>query len=434
VRLLIKGGRVIDPANNVDDILDVWIEDGKIAGIGKAGRKRIPDPRPLPPDRVLDATGLVVCPGFVDLHVHLRDPGQEDKETIATGTRAAARGGFTSVCCMANTDPVNDNRSVTDYILDRAKREGMVNVFPIGAVTKGLKGEELAEIGELREAGCVAISDDGKPVMNAGLMRRALEYASMFDLPVVAHCEDLNLSGRGVIHEGAVSAGLGLPGIPWASEAVMVARDLLLAELTGARLHIAHVSLAQSVRMIREAKARGVKVTCEVTPHHLALTDEAVQDFDPNTKMTPPLRPLADVTALYEGLRDGTIDAIATDHAPHAAHEKEQEFDLAPFGVVGLETALGVILTTLVKPGILSLKEALEKLTVTPARIMGLPKGTLRVGADADITIFDPGREWMVDVSRFESKGRNSPFHGWVLKGQVVATIVGGRIVWELQG
>jgi dihydroorotase len=378
----------------------------------------------------LDASGLVVCPGFVDLHAHFREPGQEYKETIATGTRAAARGGFTSVCSMPNTDPPNDNRSVTEFILDQAKREGIVNVFPIGAITKALKGEELAEIGELYEAGCVAISDDGCPVMNAELMRRALEYATMFNLPVVNHCEDLNLSGKGVVHEGVVSTELGLRGIPWAAEAIMVARDLLLAQLTGGRLHIAHVSAAESVRLIREAKSRGVNVTCEATPHHFTLTEEVIRSFSPNTKVNPPLRSLADVAAVREGLKDGTIDAIATDHAPHALYEKEQEFDAAPFGIVGLETALGLTVTSLIEPGVLTLQEAIAKLTWNPARIFSLPKGRLNLGADADITIFDPEREWTVDVNHFASKGRNSPFHGFKLKGQVVATLVGGRFVW----
>lgn len=427
MRLMIQGGRVLDPAKGVDALLDVLLEEGRIAWIGKL----TPDSRLPTPDRILDAKGLIVCPGFVDLHVHLREPGQEYKETIATGTLAAARGGFTSICSMPNTDPVNDNRSVTEFILDQAKRYGSVNVFPIGAITKGLQGEELAELGELSEAGCVAISDDGRPVMNSELMRRALEYASMFGLPVIDHCEDLNLSGKGVIHEGRVSLETGLKGIPWAAEAVMVARDLLLAELTGWRVHIAHVSCAESVRLIREAKARGIPVTCEVTPHHFTLTEEAANTFDPNAKMNPPLREASDVAAILEGLRDGTIDAIATDHAPHALYEKEREFDLAPFGIVGLETALGLIITTLVEAGVLTLKEAIAKLTVNPARIVNLTKGTLSVGADADLTLFDPKKEWIVDVDQFASKGRNSPFHGWKLKGQVVATIVGGRLVWE---
>ena len=445
MKILIKGGRVIDPANNVDEILDLLIEDGKIAWIGTPTH-----PLPLQGgglgrevDRILDAKGLVMCPGFVDLHVHLREPGQEYKETIATGTMAAARGGFTSICCMPNTDPPNDNRSVTEFILDQAKRFGTVNVFPIGAITKGLKGEELAEIGELCEAGCVAISDDGRPVMNSELMRRALEYASMFGLPVIDHCEDLNLSGKGVVHEGRVSLETGLKGIPSAAEAVMVARDLLLAELTGWKVHIAHISCAESVRLVREAKRRGVQVTCEATPHHFTLTEEAIRSlplrhaqgqgsaFDPNAKMNPPLRSAADLAAIHEGLKDGTIDAIATDHAPHTLYEKEQEFDSAPFGVVGLETALGLVIISLVEAGVLTLNEAITKLTVNPARIVNLPKGTLSVGADADLVILDFKKEWTVDVSQFASKGRNSPFHGFRLKGQVVTTIVGGRIVWE---
>ncbi len=446
MRILIKGGRVIDPANAVDEILDLLIEDGKIiqmsrnvsgdtlhsTGRGKSSKgSKSPTNGIGSIDRVMDATGLVVCPGLIDMHVHLRQPGHEDKETIASGTMAAARGGFTAVCCMPNTDPINDTRAVTEFILDAAKREGAVQVYPVGAITKGLKGEELAEIGELFEAGCVAISDDGRPVMSAELMRRAMEYAAMFDLPVIQHSEDLHLSGRGVVHEGFVSTDLGLRGIPSASEAVMVARDILLAELTGARLHIAHVSAAESVRLIREAKARGVRVSCEVTPHHLALTEEGVRGFSTNAKMNPPLRSEADRQALLEGLRDGAIDVIATDHAPHTVQEKEQEFDQAPFGVIGLETALAVTLTTLVHPGVLTLSQAMGKLTSEPARILKLPKGRIAEGADADLTIFDLTREWEVDAGAFASKSRNTPFHGWRLKGQTVATLVAGKVVWE---
>jgi len=437
---------VIDPTNAIDDILDILIEDGKIVRIGPpstasspAGQgRRKPFKHSKAPtgsagtvDRVMDATGLVVCPGLIDLHVHLRQPGREDKETIASGTLAAARGGFTAVCCMPNTDPVNDTRSVTDFILDVAKREGVVQVYPVGAITKGLKGQELAEIGELFEAGCVAISDDGRPVMHSGLMRRAMEYAAMFDLPVIAHCEDLQLSADGVAHEGLVATELGLRGVPSASEAVMVARDLLLAELTQAHVHIAHVSAAESVRLIREAKSRGVKVSCEVTPHHFTLTDEALRGFQTNAKMNPPLRSADDREALLEGLRDGTIDAIATDHAPHTTQEKELEFDLAPFGVIGLETALGLTLTSLVGTGVLTLHEAIAKLTAAPARLLKLPKGRLTEGGDADLTIFDPNREWTVDATRFASKSRNTPFHGWRLRGQPVATVVAGKVVWE---
>ena len=445
MRILIAGGRVIDPAGGVDEVVDLLIEDGRIIRIqkngpgsgfqvpskGKAERgKRRVEPG-LQVDRVMDAAGLVVCPGLIDMHVHLRQPGREDKETIATGTLAAARGGFTAVCCMPNTDPVNDTRSVTEFILDTAKREGAVHVYPVGAISKGLRGEELAEIGELFESGCVAVSDDGRPVMNAELMRRAMEYAGMFDLPVISHCEDLHLSGKGVAHEGIVSTELGLCGIPSTSEAAMVARDILLAELTGGRLHVAHVSAAESVRLIREAKARGVRVSCEATPHHFALTEEAVRGFDTNAKMNPPLRSESDRQAILAGLRDGTIDVIATDHAPHTAQEKEQEFDVAPFGVIGSETALALTLTTLVASGTLSLNQAIAKLTSEPARILKLPKGRIAEGADADLTIFDPDREWTVDTSGFASKSRNTPFHGWRLKGGTVATIVAGKVVWE---
>jgi len=430
MRILIEGGRVIDPANTVDDVLDVLIEDGRIAAVGPSRSAR----DAAPPDRVLDARGKVVCPGFVDLHVHLREPGREDKETIATGTRAAARGGFTTVCCMPNTSPVNDNQSVTEFILDRARREGSVNVFPVGAITKGQQGAELAEIGELVRAGCVAISDDGKPVMNAEIMRRALEYAGMFGVPVIQHAEDLHLTGTGVMHEGLVSTELGMRGIPAASEAVIVARDLLLTELTGGRYHVAHITTAEALRLVRDGKAKGLKVTCEVCPHHFALTDEAVRTFSTNAKMSPPLRSARHVEAIKAGLRDGTIDAIATDHAPHTIQEKEQEFDYAPNGIIGLETAFGLTITVLVEGEVLSLSQAIARLTCEPARVFNLPKGTLAVGADADVTIVDPTREWVVDVKRFASKSRNSPFHGWKMRGEVLATIVGGKVVWELEG
>src|SRR5512138_682547 len=384
MRILIEGGRVIDPANGRDGLFDVVIEDGRIAQVGEPGTAPA---RGF--DRVLDARQKVVCPGFVDLHVHLREPGREDMETIATGTRAAARGGFTSVCCMANTTPVNDNQSVTDFILDRARRDGAVNVFPLGAITKGLKGEELAEIGELVGAGCVGISDDGEPVMNAELMRRAFEYALMFNIPVIQHAEDEHLTGKGVMHEGLVSAGLGLRGIPAASEAVIVARDLLLAELTGGRYHVAHASTAEALDLVRQAKARGVAVTCEAAPHHFALTDEAVRSFDTNLKMSPPLRSQRHVAALKAALADGTIDAIATDHAPHTIQDKEQEFDYAANGVVGLETAFGLTITVLVDGGVLTLPQAIARLSADPARIFRLPKGTLSPGVDADVAIVD---------------------------------------------
>jgi dihydroorotase len=429
MRILIAGGRVIDPANKRDGVLNLLIEDGRIAEVASPGTHPAP-----PADRVLDARGKMVCPGFVDLHVHLREPGREDMETIATGTRAAARGGFTSVCCMANTTPVNDNQSVTDFIIDRARRDGAVHVFPIGAVTKGMNGEELAEIGELIGAGCVAISDDGKPIMNAELMRRALEYSTLFKIPVIQHAEDVHLTGKGVMHEGRVSTELGFKGIPAASEAVIVSRDLLLAELTGGHYHVAHVSTAEAIQLVREAKMKGLQVTCEAAPHHFALSDEAVRSFDTNTKMSPPLRSARHVEAVKAGLRDGTIDAIATDHAPHTIQDKEVEFDYAANGIIGLETAFGLTISMLVEGEVLTLNQAITRLTSEPARIFGLAKGTLSVGADADVTIVDPAREWVVDITKSASKSRNSPFHGWKLRGQVLATIVSGKIVWELQG
>jgi dihydroorotase len=428
MRILIAGGRVIDPANQRDAVLNILIEDGRIAEVASPGVQPAPAA-----DRVLDARGKVVCPGFVDLHVHLREPGREDMETIATGTRAAARGGFTSVCCMANTAPVNDNQSVTDFIIDRARRDGAAHVFPIGAITKGQRGEELAEIGELVGAGCVAISDDGHPVMNAELMRRALEYSTLFRIPVIQHAEDTHLTGKGVMHEGRVSTELGFKGIPAASESVIVARDLLLAELTGGHYHVAHVSTAEAVQLVREAKRKGQSVTCEAAPHHFALSDEAVKSFDTNTKMSPPLRSARHVEAVKAGLADGTIDAIATDHAPHTVQDKEVEFDYAANGVIGLETAFGLTVSVLVEGGVLSLDQAIARLTADPARIFGLAKGTLSVGADADVAIVDPAREWVVDIAHSASKSRNSPFHGWKLRGQVLATIMSGKIVWELQ-
>ena len=421
--LLIRNGRVIDPATAVDAVQDVLVAGDRIERLG----------RDLPaPDgaTVVDAAGKVVCPGFVDIHVHLREPGFEYKETVASGTRAAAAGGFTAVCCMANTHPVNDNRSITDYIRARAATDGAVRVYPIGAVTRGLGGKELAELAELAEAGCVAFSDDGRCVMNAALYRRAMEYTLPFGAPVISHAEDEHLADGGAMHEGVVSTELGMPGVPAAAEDVMVARDILLAELTGAHLHIAHLSTAGAVRLVREARARGVHVTAEVTPHHLLLTDEAVRAFDANTKMNPPLRSRRDAEALLEGLLDGTIDCIATDHAPHAQSEKEGEFDLAAFGIVGLETAVGVLLDRLVRPGLLPLPTLVARLSRDPARLLGLPGGSLAPGAPADLTILDPAAEWTVDPARFESRSRNTPFGGWTLTGRPWKTIVGGRIAW----
>jgi len=419
MNILIKKGHVIDPANKVDEKLDLLVSDGKIAKLGKAGS--------LPADQaqVIDAAGKLVVPGLIDMHVHLREPGFEYKETIATGMAAAKAGGFTSVCCMPNTNPVNDNRSVTEFILSQAAKEPHARVYPIGAITKGSKGEELSEMGELHASGCIAVSDDGKPVMSAALMRRAMEYSIIFDMLIVSHCEDSSLSGKGVMNEGAVSTELGLRGIPAAAEDVMTARDIALAELTGCRLHIAHVSTAGSVQMVREAKARGVKVTAETCPHYFTLTEEAVRGYNTLAKMNPPLRTAKDVAAIKAGLKDGTIDVIATDHAPHAADEKSGEFDAAPFGIVGLETALGLALT-LVGEGVLSMVELVKRMSTAPGRIIK-KGGTLSIGADADITIIDPDVEWTVDASALKSKSKNTPYGGWKLKGKAVQTIVGGR-------
>jgi dihydroorotase len=417
--LLIKNGRVVDPASGVDAFADVSVADGRIAKVGRglrAGNGAT----------VIDAAGKVVCPGFIDIHVHLREPGFEYKETVATGTRSAAAGGFTAVCCMANTFPVNDNRAVTDYILAKAKVEGAVRVYPIGAVTRGLKGADLAEMAEQAEAGCVAFSDDGKCVMDAGLYRRAMEYGLPFGAPIVSHAEDTTLAGEWAMHEGFVSTDLGLPGLTAAAEDVMVARDIVLAELTGAHVHIAHLSTAGAVRLVRDAKARGVKVTCEVTPHHLVLTDEAVREYDPNTKMAPPLRGKRDVEALLEGLADGTIDCVATDHAPHALTEKEGEYASAANGVVGLETAVPVLLDRLVRAGRIDLSTLVARMSAGPARVMSLPGGSLAPGAPADITVLDLERPWTVDPATFRSRSKNTPFRGWTGTGAVVTTIVGG--------
>lgn len=425
VAILIKGGRVFDPGRFVGQG-DVLIDQARIAAVG-------PNLHAPAGATTIQATGLLVLPGFVDLHVHFREPGFEYKETIQTGSAAAVAGGFTTVCCMPNTNPVNDNQAVTDFILERARIAGLANVFPVGAITKGSEGKELAEIGDLRRSGCVAISDDGRPVMNSLVMRRAMEYALAFDLTVVDHCEDLHLAEGGCMNEGVVSTELGLPGIPAAAEDVMVARNLSLSELTGARLHLAHISTAGSVRMVREAKARGIHVTAEACPHHFTLTEEVVRGYNTHAKMNPPLRTWKDVQAIKEGLRDGTIDVIATDHAPHATQEKQQDFTEAPFGIVGLETAFSLTLG-LVEEGVLSLEQAVTKLTSAPARAFGLSKGTLAVGADADVVLVDPNEQWEVDPSRFKSKSRNTPFAGWKLRGRVKTTIVGGRIVFQSPG
>jgi dihydroorotase len=430
--LLIKGGRVIDPANNRDGLFDILVEDGKIAALTPAlyppGHKSQRE-RGRDDGEIIDASGKIVVPGLIDIHVHLREPGYEWKETIKTGTAAAVAGGFTSVVCMANTSPVNDEPSVTEYIQKKAREEGSCNVFPIGAISKGLQGEVLANIGELKEAGCVAVSDDGRPVVNADLMRRALEYASDFGLTVISHAEDLTLARGGTMNEGVTATRLGLKGIPNAAEDVMVARDIALEELTGARLHIAHVSTKGAVRIIRNAKARGAKVTAETAPHYFTLTEEAVEGYNTGAKMNPPLRTAEDVEAIKEGLRDGTLDCIATDHAPHDPDSKDVEFPSAANGIVGLETSLPLTLR-LVEEDALTLSQAIERITVNPAKAIGLNKGTLSVGADADITVIDLNEEWTVEQEKLKSKSKNTPFAGWKMKGRAVATIVGGKRVY----
>ena len=424
MKLLIKGGRVIDPSQPIDQISDLLIEDGRVKSIGESLRDDGAS--------VIDANGLVVSPGFIDLHVHQREPGEEYKETIASGAAAAAAGGFTSICAMPNTKPVNDNASVTRFIIDKAREANLARVYPVGAITRESKGEELAEMAEMKAAGAVAVSDDGRPVMNSQVMRHAMEYARDHGLIVVDHCQDLHLAAGGVMNEGRNSTLLGLKGMSGAAEELHVARDLRLAELTGARVHIAHISTAGSVEMVRRAKREGLAVTCEVTPHHLALTDAAVLGFDTNTKMSPPLRSEEDRVALIEAVRDGTIDAIATDHAPHHLDEKMFEYDRAPFGVVGLETALGVALMVLYHSGSIPLARIIEMMTFGPARAFSLPGGTLTKGASADITVFDPDREWTVDPKKFKSKSRNTPFAGALLRGSVVSTLVAGRAVFSV--
>ena len=422
-RLLIKNGRVIDPASGRDGIADVLVEDARISGIGENISAAGAD--------VLDATGMVVAPGFIDMHVHLREPGFEHAETIETGARAAAAGGFTSICCMPNTNPVNDSPTVTSYIVERAKRFAIVNVFPIGAITKGSMGEELAVIGAMKQAGIVAVSDDGKPVMNSRVMRRAMETARSFDLPVIDHCEDLNLSAGGDMHEGLQSVRLGLRGIPSCSEDVMVARDILLAEVTGARYHVAHISSRNAVAMVAFAKSKGLAVTAEACPHHFALTDADIIPYDSNFKMKPPLRGHLDTEAVMDGVVSGAIDALATDHAPHAGSEKMQEFERCPFGITGLETAIPLTLEYLVATGKISMTRMVELYTTKPAGILDLNKGRLAPGLAADITIFDPGLKWTFDVNKSLSKSRNSPFNGRTFTGGPIATIVNGNIVWR---
>jgi len=424
---LIRGGRVLDPASGLDDFHDILVVGRVIKAVGPPGSL---DSELQGSTEIIEAEGLWVVPGLIDLHTHLREPGEEYKETILTGSRAAAAGGFTSVCSMPNTKPVNDNSSVTDLIFRRAAEADLVRVFPVGAISQGQRGEVLAEYGELKEAGAVAVSDDGQAVMNSQLMRRALEYAQVFDLPVISHAEDRDLAADGVMNESLVSTRLGLREIPSAAEDVMVFRDCSLAELTGGQLHIAHVSSGGSVELVRQFKARGVRVTAEATPHHFTLTDEALEDFDTNLKVNPPIRSSKDLTAILQGLADGTIDAIATDHAPHSTIEKDVEFDYAAFGMIGLETALPLTLQ-LVEKGILSPLEALSKLTCNPAKILGLELGRLSSGLQADITLIDPLREFTVDVNLFRSKSRNSPFHGWKLKGCAVVVLRDGKVIFR---
>jgi len=424
-RILLKGGRVMDPASKRDGTFDVLLADGRVQEVKARLATRGAE--------VMDVKGLVVCPGFIDLHVHLREPGREDKETIATGTRAAAAGGFTAVCAMPNTEPVNDQAGITRAILEKARAEGAVRVYPIGAITRGSAGEELAEYGDLQEAGCVAVSDDGRPVANPRVMRRALEYARGFGLTVIDHCQEPTLTEKFAMHEGAVATLLGLRGYPSVAETVMVERDVLLAELTGGKVHIAHLSTEGAVDAVRRGKARGVKVTAEVTPHHLLLTDRAVKDseYDTATKVNPPLRGEADRAAVVQGLREGTIDCIATDHAPHTVDDKKVEYDQAAFGIVGLETAVALCLDRLLGAKLVELRRLVASLSTNPARVLGLPGGTLAPGSPADVTVLDLQKKRAVDPRHFLSKGRNTPFGGWTLKGWPVLTIVGGRVVWK---
>ncbi len=422
--ILIRGGRLIDPARNMDGVADVYLVQGKVDGIGR--NLAAPDGA-----MVVDASGQVVAPGLIDVHVHLREPGQEDIETIATGAMAAAAGGFSAVCAMPNTDPVTDNQAAVGFIVSRAQRAAKARVYPIGAISVGQKGQQLAEFGELVGAGAVAVSDDGKPVVSSHLMRTALEYARTFGIPVADHCEDPTLSAGGAMHEGIVSTRLGLKGIPAAAEEIMVARDILLAELTGGHVHLCHMSTRGSVELIRRAKEKGIRVTAEACPHHFSLTHERCEGYDTNAKMNPPLREPEDREAIRQGLKDGTIDVIATDHAPHHYDAKEREFDDAPNGIIGLETALGLAITELVESGLLTLPELVARMTTLPARIFNLPGGTLAVGSPADVVVFDPAIEWEVRPDQFFSKSRNTPFGGRRLRGRANVTIVRGQIAFQ---
>jgi dihydroorotase len=429
MKRLLKGGRVVDPAAGLDGSYDVFIDGGRIGQIGRDLPRSLVDG-----GEILDVPdGLVIVPGLIDMHVHLREPGHEHKETVATGTLSAVTGGFTAVACMPNTDPVNDNAGVTELILRRAAEAGLARVYPIGAVSRGQLGEQLADIAELRAAGCVAVSDDGRPVATSLLARRALEYTSMFDMPMIEHCEDLSLKGEGCVHEGPRAAELGLRGIPGAAESITAARDILLAEMTGGHVHIAHMSAWTTLEAVRQGKSRGVKITCEVAPHHFTLTDDALAEpiaYDTNTKMNPPLREARDREAMLAGIADGSVDAIATDHAPHHYDEKNVEFDRAPFGIVGLETAIALAFDRLVHPGVIGLPRLVELMSVNPARILRVAGGTLTAGSVADVTILAPDLQVTVDRARLKSRSKNTPFHGWTLRGGVAATLVGGRVVY----
>jgi dihydroorotase len=425
--ILIRGGRVIDPARGADGVADVYLEDGKVAGVGRSLGS--------PDDAlIIDAGGKVVSPGLIDLHVHLREPGQEDLETVASGSMAAAAGGFSAVCAMPNTDPVTDNQAAVGFIVSQAQRAGKARVYPIGAISLGQKGQQLAEFGELVGAGAVAVSDDGKPVVSSHLMRTALEYARTFGIPVADHCEDPTLSAGGAMHEGIVSTRLGLKGVPSAAEEIMVARDILLAEHTGGHVHLCHMSTRGSVELIRRAKEKGIRVTAEACPHHFTLTHEQCEGYNTNAKMNPPLREPEDREAIRQGLKNGTIDAICTDHAPHHYDAKEREFDDAPNGIIGLETAFGLAVTELVGSGVLTLCDLIDRMSAAPARIFNLPGGSLAPGAPADVTISDPSAQWTVDPSRFYSRSRNTPFGGRRLTGRAELTIVRGQVVYRREG
>ena len=422
---LITGGRIIDPASGIDRVADLWIEGARILGVG---------PRTDRADVVIDAAGMIVCPGLIDVHVHLREPGNEEDETIASGAEAALAGGVTSLACMPNTLPALDTQGAAEYVVLQAQRARKANVYPVGAVSKGRRGEELAELGGLVAGGAVAFTDDGAPVASASLMRKALQYATMFDRVIMQHCQVPELTVGGVMNEGFESARLGLGGMPAAAEDIMVARDIRLAEITGGRLHIQHISTERSVELVREGKARGIRVTAEACPHHFTLTDESLRTFDTHFKMNPPLRTRADIDAVIGGLRDGTIEILATDHAPHAPEKKMREIDQAPFGIVGLETLVPIVAVALVEPGHLTWPEAIRKLTILPAQLLNIPKGTLTPGADADVTIIDPTTEWTIDPAAFRSKSRNTPYGGWKVRGRAHTVLVAGEVRHTLGG